>query len=77
MLAGLRVSKLLDGFRGAPPADRAALIQTILKVSALVESVPELVELELNPVKVMTPGNGVLAVDARMRIVGSSPPTSP
>ena len=70
MLAGLRTAKLLDGFRGAPPADRQALVDAILKLSALVESVPELLELELNPVKVLAPGKGAVVVDARMRIAG-------
>jgi hypothetical protein len=37
-------------------------------VSALVEAVPELLEFELNPVKVLARGQGVVAVDARMRI---------
>jgi acetyl coenzyme A synthetase (ADP forming)-like protein len=66
MLAGLRASRLLDGFRGAPPADRAALVALIQRVSALVEAVPELVELELNPVKVLA--HGAVAVDARIRL---------
>jgi acetyl coenzyme A synthetase (ADP forming)-like protein len=68
MLEGLRAAKLLDGFRGAPPADRAALLATITRVSALVEVVPELLELELNPLKVLARGEGAIAVDARMRI---------
>jgi acetate---CoA ligase (ADP-forming) len=70
ILSGLRTSKLLDGFRGSPAADREALVDTILKISALVESAPELVELELNPLKVLPPGRGVVVVDARMRIAG-------
>jgi acetyl coenzyme A synthetase (ADP forming)-like protein len=70
MLAGLRTSPLLDGYRGSPPADREALVQAILRISALVESVPELLELELNPLKVLPPGQGVVVVDARMRIAG-------
>jgi acyl-CoA synthetase (NDP forming) len=72
MLAGLRTAKLLDGFRGSAPADRQALVDAILKLSALVESVPELLELELNPVKVLAPGQGVVVVDARMRIAGGA-----
>jgi acyl-CoA synthetase (NDP forming) len=70
MLEGLRLAKLLDGFRGAPPADREALAALIQRVSALVECAPQLAELELNPVKVLAPGRGVVAVDARMRLVG-------
>jgi acetate---CoA ligase (ADP-forming) len=70
MLAGLRTAKLLDGYRGAPPADREALVDAILKISALVERAPELLELELNPLKVLARGHGVVIVDARMRIAG-------
>ena len=39
-----------------------------MRVSALVEVVPELRELDLNPVKVLEPGKGAVVVDARMRI---------
>jgi acyl-CoA synthetase (NDP forming) len=68
MLARLRTARLLDGYRGAPPGDRAALVDVIRRVSALVEVVPELTELDLNPVKVLPPGQGALAVDARLRL---------
>jgi acetyl coenzyme A synthetase (ADP forming)-like protein len=68
MIAKLRASTLLDGYRGAPPGDRDALIQVILRISALVEIVPELRELDLNPLKVLTPGHGAIAVDGRMRV---------
>jgi len=66
MLAQLRGRPLLDGFRGAPPVDRAALIDVLLRISALVELVPELVELDLNPVVVHE--HGAIAVDARLRL---------
>jgi len=68
MLGSLRSAQLLDGFRGAPPADRVALLSLIERVSALVEIVPELLELELNPVEVLPRGRGAVAVDARMRL---------
>jgi len=68
MLAGLRAAKLLDGYRGSPPGDRAALADVIQRVSALVEIVPELRELDLNPVKVLEPGQGAIVVDGRLRI---------
>jgi acetate---CoA ligase (ADP-forming) len=68
MLDGLRGRALLDGFRGAPPADRAALIDVMMRIAALIELVPELVELDLNPVIVLEPGSGATAVDARMRL---------
>jgi acetyl coenzyme A synthetase (ADP forming)-like protein len=68
MLSRLRATRLLDGYRGMPPGDREALVTLIMRVSALVEVVPELRELDLNPVKVLEPGRGVIVVDARMRV---------
>jgi acetate---CoA ligase (ADP-forming) len=74
MLAALRASRLLDGYRGTPPADRQALVSVILRISALVESIPELRELDLNPVKVLPPAQGAIVVDGRMRL---EPPLAP
>lgn len=68
MIAKLRTGKLLDGYRGLPPGDREALSAVIQRVSALVEAVPEILELDLNPVKVLAPGQGAVVVDGRMRI---------
>jgi acetate---CoA ligase (ADP-forming) len=68
MLGELRGGALLDGFRGAPPADRQAFVDVILKVAALVEVIPELLELDLNPVILGEPGAGAVVVDARMRL---------
>ncbi len=69
LLDSIRGAKLLAGFRGAPPADRQALIDVLLKVGQLVDQVPEIAELDLNPLVALAPGQGVLAVDARIRIV--------
>jgi acyl-CoA synthetase (NDP forming) len=68
MIDRLRLKPLLDGYRGAPAGDRAALLSLVQGVSALVEAVPELREMDLNPVKVLPPGQGAVVVDARMRI---------
>jgi hypothetical protein len=65
MLDELRGRRLFDGFRGAPPADRAALVDVLQRISAPVEIMPELVELDLNPVIVLPPGQGAIAVDVR------------
>lgn len=73
MLNALRARVLLDGYRGAPPGDREALLNVLLRVSALVESVPELQELDLNPVKVLAPGAGVMAIDGRLRLAPLGP----
>jgi hypothetical protein len=71
MLDNLKTAKLLEGYRGAPAADRDALRNIIERISALVEAVPELEELELNPVRVLRRGRGAMAVDARIRLRAS------
>ena len=68
MLSQLRGRRLFEGFRGAPPADRAALTDVLLAVSGLVELMPELMELDLNPVVVLAQGAGAVVVDARLRL---------
>ncbi|HVA39639.1 MAG TPA: GNAT family N-acetyltransferase [Candidatus Binataceae bacterium] len=68
MLATLRSCRLLDGYRGAAPGDREALVAVLQRVSALIEAIPELTEMALNPVKVLPPGKGAIVVDARMRL---------
>jgi acetyl coenzyme A synthetase (ADP forming)-like protein len=62
----LRLFPLLEGYRGAPPADVAALERTLLAISALAEAHQEVVELECNPLVVSA--EGAVAVDARVRI---------
>lgn len=76
MVASLRTSRLLDGYRGAAPADREALLYVIQRVSALVDALPELTEMDLNPVKVLQPGKGAVVVDARMRVCQPTDATS-
>ncbi len=66
MLGGLRGSALLTGYRGRPAADLEALAGALHRVSRLVEDMPEVAELDCNPV-VATPA-GVVVVDARLRV---------
>lgn len=68
----LKSFPLLDGYRGAPPADVPALEQVLLRVSALVEDHPQIAEFELNPVVVSQ--HGAVAVDARARVAPAEPP---
>jgi acyl-CoA synthetase (NDP forming) len=66
MVTGLRGSALFDGYRGSPGVDQDGLVQVLHRVSRLVEDMPEVAELDCNPV-IATPG-GVLVVDARIRV---------
>jgi acetate---CoA ligase (ADP-forming) len=68
MVREIRGFKLLDGFRGAPPADQEALVDTILRLARLTADFPRLEEMDLNPVKVFARGQGLVVVDARVRL---------
>ncbi|GAI35506.1 unnamed protein product, partial [marine sediment metagenome] len=58
----------VEGYRGSPPSDIQALEDLLLRLSALVEDIPEVTELDLNPVKVMSQGEGYWVVDARIMV---------
>jgi acetyl coenzyme A synthetase (ADP forming)-like protein len=62
----LRGSPLLFGYRGRPPVDVAALENLLLRVGRLAEDVPEVAEMDLNPVLVTE--QGVIAVDVKVRV---------
>lgn len=66
MLRSLRVYSLLDGFRGQPKCDTAAVEGVLLGLSLLVESHPEIAELDANPL-IASP-TGAVIVDARVRV---------
>ncbi len=74
MLGELRMAPLLGAVRSQPPVDQAALTEAISRFSALVAEMPELVEVEINPL-VAGPG-GVVAVDARARLAAAPSPAS-
>ncbi len=68
MLDSLRMKPLLEGYRGAPPGDVDALTDLLFRIGALVEDLPEVVELDCNPVFVRPAGQGVVTVDVRIRV---------
>ena len=68
MLDQIRGRALLDGFRGEPPADREALCEAILRLDRMVGEQPRILELDLNPLVALPPGQGVVALDARVRV---------
>jgi len=68
-----RVSRLLAARRGRPAADVAALSELLARVSRLAEDVPEILELDLNPVVVLPDGHGCHVVDVRVRVGDATP----
>jgi acetyl coenzyme A synthetase (ADP forming)-like protein len=61
-----KAGRLVAGFRGKPPADAVALVDLVLRLARLAEDVPEVAELDLNPVLGLP--DGCVAVDARVRV---------
>ena len=66
LVRGGKAGQLVRGFRGAPPADVQALAELLERLGCLAEDLPEVVELDLNPV--IAGPEGCVAVDARIRV---------
>jgi acyl-CoA synthetase (NDP forming) len=71
MIRELKTYPLLTGFRGSVPADVAALEEGLLRVSAMVEDIPQIAELDCNPFVVHATGATIL--DARIRVSTIAP----
>jgi acyl-CoA synthetase (NDP forming) len=73
MWQSLKAARLLTGYRGRPAADTGAVEDLVLRLGRLAEDLPEIAELDLNPV--ICGPDGVVAVDAKLRLasVGTEP----
>ena len=71
MINSVRAAPLLFGHRGIPPVDTAALADALLRVSRLADDLPEVSELDLNPVVVRE--DGVYSVGVRVRVSPAEP----
>lgn len=73
MIRELRMLPLLEGYRGAPACDIAAVEDLVLRLAAMVHAHPQIIEIDCNPVSVSEAG--ALILDARVRIGPADPPT--
>lgn len=71
LVSRTRVAALLGGYRDRAPADLDAIAGTLIRISQLMADLPELAELDINPL--WADSSGVLALDARMRIDPACP----
>jgi acyl-CoA synthetase (NDP forming) len=71
MWRSLRAAPLLTGYRGSPAANTAALEDLLLRLGRLAEEIPEVAELDLNPI-IVGPG-GAVVVDAKLRLANVGP----
>lgn len=79
MIREIRARDLLEGKAGRAAADVGAITELLLRVSLLVEEVPEIRALELNPVAVYAHGEGAAVLQAQVRVAPSDsaqPPRS-
>lgn len=68
MVSSIKMASLFEGFRGTPPSDVQSVHDLLLRLSAMVEDIPQIAELDFNPVKVMAKGEGYWVVDARISL---------
>jgi acetyltransferase len=68
MVRSVKAYQLLEGWRGAKASDIKSLEELLLRVSAMVEELPQIAELDLNPVKVLEADYGYVVVDARVML---------
>jgi acyl-CoA synthetase (NDP forming)/GNAT superfamily N-acetyltransferase len=74
-IRSLRTAPLLLGYRGTPPSDVGALEEMVLRVAALATNIPELAELDMDPV--MVNSHGAIAVDVKVRLQPAPAPSDP
>jgi acetyltransferase len=72
MMERTRIIRLLKGYRNKPAADCEAIAFTMLKISQMIIDNPEISEIDINPL--FADQNGVIAVDARIRIAAATGP---
>jgi acetate---CoA ligase (ADP-forming) len=73
LLANTWAGRKLAGFRNLPPADRQAVLDVLYRLAHLAADFPRLAEIEINPLRVLTEGQGAVAVDVRIRLAGNNP----
>jgi acyl-CoA synthetase (NDP forming) len=66
MIDELRGAAILKGARGLKPSDIESVIDVLLRLSNLLCDLPEIQEMDINPLRVFQPGEGCLALDVRM-----------
>jgi acetyltransferase len=68
MVKSIKMAKMLQGYRDTPVSDTDAVEDLLLRLSAMVEDIHQISELDFNPVKVLRKGEGCWVVDARIML---------
>jgi len=70
MIASLKVSKILSGYRGEAELSTASVIDCLSRLSQLICDFEQIAEVDINPLKVLPKGQGAFVLDARIAILG-------
>jgi acyl-CoA synthetase (NDP forming) len=68
MLDSTWAGRKLAGYRNIAAADREAVVDALLRLARLADELPRIKEIEINPLRVMPPGEGAWAVDVRVKV---------
>jgi acetyltransferase len=68
MLDATWAGRRMLGFRNIPPGDRAAALDTVIRLAQLAEDLPQIAEIEVNPLRVLPGKGGAVAVDVRLKV---------
>jgi acyl-CoA synthetase (NDP forming) len=73
MVRSIRAARRFDAWRGSPPSDVPAIEDALLRIARLAEEVPEIAEMDLNPLRVGARGQGAVVLDARIAVRSGRP----
>jgi acetyl coenzyme A synthetase (ADP forming)-like protein len=68
LVQSVKMSRLLEGYRGSPPSDTEAIYDLLLRLSEMITDIPQIAEVDFNPVKVLPQGQGYWIADARIML---------
>ncbi|MCL2102635.1 MAG: acetate--CoA ligase family protein [Syntrophorhabdaceae bacterium] len=68
MIREIKYYPLLAGYRGTEPVDEDAIVDALERLSAMSSDFPEILELDVNPIRVMPKGKGLRAIDGRVSV---------
>ncbi len=71
LIARTRIARLMDGWHGMAPTDHAAVVRVLIAISQLLADEPRIAEIDINPL--LADADGVVALDARIRIDAKAP----
>jgi len=68
MVRSIRAARRFGAWRGTPPSDVAAIEDALLRIGRLAAEVPEIAEMDMNPLRVRAQGEGAVVLDARIAV---------